>query len=406
MLASAALAVTFAPAAAADATTNPSPPGINVAAAGIKKTVLFNNWKVNLDSLSKVGTVTTGLFCTSSNDLPYTQAYNKLFVGRVGQVFKDKSLALGYPKQGANDSAFADPATAGADFRLGFVLLDMNQSLCVVGDEMSGTAKFTMKAELFSNKLQKVVYSRVLQGAFASPEKIKGSKFIDGLVGNALDQMFADQNYVNSFRDEAAAVSEQTVDLIAVKNGSKPADRVAKDSKGIRSAVVTIENASTSGSGFYIGRDGYIITNQHVVGDAKFVKVRMAEGYAVPGEVVRRNAARDVALIKTVVQPPTPVFVRTAAAKVGEEVYAVGSPFGAQLSNTVTRGILSGERTINDQRYLQSDVAINPGNSGGPLVDAEGALIAVADLRRENAAGIGLFIPIAEVLEKLGLSIE
>jgi S1-C subfamily serine protease len=122
--------------------------------------------------------------------------------------------------------------------------------------------------------------------------------------------------------------------------------------------------------------------------------------------VVRKNTARDVALVKTDLEPPTALFVRTTAARAGEEVFAVGSPFGAQLSNTITRGILSGERTLNEQRFIQSDVAINPGNSGGPLIDADGALIAIADMKRNNASGIGLFIPIAEVLEKLGLNVQ
>jgi len=142
------------------------------------------------------------------------------------------------------------------------------------------------------------------------------------------------------------------------------------------------------------------------VGNANYVKVRLANGYSVPGQIVRKDPARDVALIKTEIEPPTALFVRTTATRVGEEVFAVGSPFGAQLKNTVTRGILSGERTLNEQRFIQSDVSINPGSSGGPLVDAEGGLIAVADLKKQDASGIAMFIPIEEVLEKLGLKIQ
>ena len=403
----AALAVISSQAAFAEPGSAASASPINVSAEGLKKTVQFKNWKVLLDTPTKIGTVSRGLFCTNATDLAYNQNYNTLLTARVNKVFHEKSLALGYPRYTASDSAFGDTSTpSSADYKLGFTLLDMNQNVCINESEMSGTARIRLKAELYSNKLQKVVYSRTIDGTFSTDSKIKADAFIDKLLANAMDGMFADTKYVNSFRDIPLVVADNPAELIQVKNGAKPADKVAKDAKGVLSAVVTIESGSVSGSGFYIGRDGYVITNQHVVGDAKYVKVKLSNGFSVPGEVVRKNTARDVALVKTDLEPPTALFVRTTAARAGEEVFAVGSPFGAQLSNTITRGILSGERTLNEQRFIQSDVAINPGNSGGPLIDADGGLIAIADMKRDNANGIGLFIPIADVLEKLGLNVQ
>jgi hypothetical protein len=403
----AALAVISPQAAFADPSAASSGSPINVSAEGLKKTAQFKNWKVVLDTPTKIGTVSRGLFCTNAADLAYSQNYNTMLMARVNKVFHEKSLALGYPKYTASDSAFGDASTpSSADYKLGFTLLDMNQNVCINESEISGSARVRLKAELYSNKLQKVVYSRTVDGTFTTDSKIKADVFLDKLLANAMDGMFADARYVNAFRDIPLVVADNPAELIQVKNGAKPADKVAKDAKGVLSAVVTIESGPVSGSGFYIGRDGYVITNQHVVGDAKYVKVKLSNGFSVPGEVVRKNVARDVALVKTDLEPPTALFVRTAAARAGEEVFAVGSPFGAQLSNTITRGILSGERTLNEQRFIQSDVAINPGNSGGPLIDADGGLIAIADMKRDNASGIGLFIPIAEVLEKLGLSVQ
>jgi hypothetical protein len=403
----AALALISSQAAFADPSAAGSALPVNVSAEGLKKTAQFKNWKVLLDTPTKIGTVTRGLFCTNAADFAYNPTYNTLLMARVNKVFNEKSLALGYPKYTASDSAFGDTSTpSSADYKLGFTLLDLNQNICLNESEMSGTARIRLKAELYSNKLQKVVYSRTVDGAFSTDSKIKADVFLDKLLANAMDTMFADTKYVNSFRDVPLVAADNPAELIQVKNGVKPADKVAKDAKGVLSAVVTIESGPVSGSGFYIGRDGYVITNQHVVGDAKYVKVKLSNGFSVPGEVVRKNTARDVALVKTDLEPPTALFVRTTAARAGEEVFAVGSPFGAQLSNTITRGILSGERTLNEQRFIQSDVAINPGNSGGPLIDADGALIAIADMKRNNASGIGLFIPIAEVLEKLGLNVQ
>ena len=390
----------------AETTAMASDPAINVSAEGVKKTVVFKHWKLNLDSPNKVGKISRGMFCSGSTDFVYDTRYDRLFLERVGAIFKEKSLALGYPKYGANDSAFADTSTTSADFLLGFTLLDMNQNICVDFKEVSGSGKLKLKAELFSNKLQKVVYSRDIEATFTAEKKIEVEAFVDAMIEKVLNVMFADPKYVDNFRDKTVIASDTPANVILVKNGAKPTNKMDKEANGVMSAVVTIETGGTSGSGFYIGRDGYVITNQHVVGNANYVKVRLANGYSVPGQIVRKDPARDVALIKTEIEPPTALFVRTTATRVGEEVFAVGSPFGAQLKNTVTRGILSGERTLNEQRFIQSDVSINPGSSGGPLVDAEGGLIAVADLKKQDASGIAMFIPIEEVLEKLGLKIQ
>jgi serine protease Do len=379
---------------------------ISVAGTGITKTAQFKNWKVSLDTPHKIGTVSRGLFCSGLTDLAYTKPYNDALARELAIVFKERSAALGYPQYVSDDSAFASPTSSnGADLRIGFSLTAMNNNFCMLSPDLSGNAQITLKAEVFSNQLQKVVYSRSIQARFASEGKMKDTLFHKQLLTNVLDQMFADQAYVDAFRDSAAMTAADVPGTVAVKNGNKPKDSVKNNSKGLLSAVVTVENGGTSGSGFYIGSDGYVISNQHVVGDARYVKVRLPGGYAVPGEVVRRDAARDVALIKTSIEPPVPIYVRRDIAKVGDEVYAVGSPFGAALSNTLTRGVFSGVRKADEQTYIQSDVAVNPGNSGGPLVDADGALIGVAAKKIEGA-GIAMFIPIGEALDTLGLSLR
>ena len=404
LLAAVLLALSSVP-AHADSAAQP----INVAAEGLTKTAEFKNWKVHLDMPQKVGTITKGLFCGSPVDMVYTKTYDQFLSHRLVTMFKERTVALGYPRYSSDDSSFADTSHSnGADLRIGFSLTELDNNICIVGNEMSGTVKLTLKAEAYSNRLQKVVYSRSLSGAYTSDSKIKETEFYDTLLASTLAQLFADRSYVDVYRDDVPAPAAPAVapQQLSVKNGAKPRDSVKANAKGVVSAVVTIENADISGSGFYVGSEGYIITNQHVVGDAKYVKVRMQGGFSVPGQVVRRDAVRDVALIKTDIEPPVPMYVRLAAAKVGDEVYAIGSPFGAALNNTVTRGVFSGVRKGDEQVFIQSDVAINPGNSGGPLVDADGGVIAIAVRKKADAAGIALFIPIAEALDKLGLSLQ
>jgi S1-C subfamily serine protease len=380
---------------------------INVAAEGLGKTAELKNWKVRLESPNKIGTLSRGLFCTGSLDMAYNKTLDQFLIARMVVVFKEKTKQLGYPRFQGSDSAFADNSTSSAaDLRVGFSLTALSNTLCYVDKEVSGNAQITLKAELYSPKLQKVVYARAIEGRFAADSRVKESVFYDGLLGNALDQMFADPAYVDSFRDNAPVPVSEQLESIAVKNGAKPKEKTKDNVRALQSVVVTIETGSSSGSGFFIGRDGYIITARHVVGDSKYVKVRLLGGFTVPGEVVRKDSARDVALIKTDIDPPLSQYVRLDIAKTGDEVYAIGSPFGAQLNSTVTRGVFSAVRKVDELIYIQSDVAVNPGNSGGPMYDADGGVIGVAVSKMKNAEGINMFIPINDALEKLGVRLQ
>jgi S1-C subfamily serine protease len=170
----------------------------------------------------------------------------------------------------------------------------------------------------------------------------------------------------------------------------------------LRNAVATILRDNVSGSGFYIA-DGYLLTNHHVVGTTHYVKVKLASGRVLVGEVVRDDARRDVALIRTEPAGVTPLHVSMAEPPVGEDVFAIGSPLGQELAGTFTRGVMSGAREANGLEYLQSDVAINPGNSGGPLLDGSSTVIGMAVLKIDKAAGLSFFIPIRDAANALQL---
>jgi S1-C subfamily serine protease len=173
----------------------------------------------------------------------------------------------------------------------------------------------------------------------------------------------------------------------------------------LRAAVVTINNGKGTGSGFFVSPDGYLITNQHVVGDVTFVKVKIATGRELVGEVLKSDAKRDVALIKTEPIGAATLGIRTTEANVGDEVYVIGSPLGERFSGTLTRGILSGYRTLNEQRFLQSDAAILPGNSGGPLLDASGKVVGITKAGT-FVGNLNLFIPIGEAITALSLEVK
>jgi serine protease Do len=155
------------------------------------------------------------------------------------------------------------------------------------------------------------------------------------------------------------------------------------------------------GSGFIISRDGYILTNHHVVGDADKVTVQMEDGREFTAKVVGNDPRSDVAVIKIdAANLPVLQLGDSDALEVGDWVLAVGSPFG--LSHSITAGIVSakGRSSIgiaDYENFIQTDAAINPGNSGGPLVDVDGRVVGMNTAifsRSGGYMGIGFAIPV------------
>jgi serine protease Do len=152
------------------------------------------------------------------------------------------------------------------------------------------------------------------------------------------------------------------------------------------------------GSGFIIDREGYIVTNNHVVENADEIKVKLANGNEFEAKVVGRDPKTDLALIKIKdsghLQPLK--MGNSDELKVGSWVLAVGSPFG--LEQTVTAGIVSAKgRTIGAGPYdnfIQTDASINPGNSGGPLINPKGEVVGINTAIVASGQGIGFAIPV------------
>ena len=152
------------------------------------------------------------------------------------------------------------------------------------------------------------------------------------------------------------------------------------------------------GSGFIIDKDGYIITNNHVIEDADEIKVQLTNEEEYPATVVGRDPRTDLALIKidgAKKLHPLPLG-DSESLKVGSWVLAIGSPFG--LDQTVTAGIVSYKKRVIDFNsyadFIQTDASINPGNSGGPLLDLSGRVVGINTAILANGQGIGFAIPI------------
>jgi len=162
-------------------------------------------------------------------------------------------------------------------------------------------------------------------------------------------------------------------------------------------AVVAVSVRGGSGSGVIVRRDGVIITNAHVVGDATQVDVGLADGRRVSGRVLGRDPTVDVAVVQvSAADLPVAPLADSDRLEVGQTAIAIGNPIG--LERTVTTGVVSAvnrsPRGFELGGLIQTDAAINPGNSGGPLVDSQGRVMGINTVIVRGTTGLGFAIPI------------
>ncbi|HWT54996.1 MAG TPA: DegQ family serine endoprotease [Rhodocyclaceae bacterium] len=207
----------------------------------------------------------------------------------------------------------------------------------------------------------------------------------------------------------AAVVNVSTTQVVKTTTGSMPFDpddpafeffkRFFPRQPGMPGTPREYQNRSL-GSGFIISPDGYILTNAHVIDSADEVVVKLNDRREFKAKVVGADRLTDVALLKIDAGGlPIVKIGDPAKLRVGEWVFAIGSPFG--LEQTVTAGIVSAKgRSLPDESYvpfIQTDVAINPGNSGGPLFNMKGEVVGINSQiysRSGGYMGLAFSIPI------------
>ncbi len=163
-------------------------------------------------------------------------------------------------------------------------------------------------------------------------------------------------------------------------------DILEKTIEKARPSVVRIINrdAGLTGSGVILDKTGHILTNNHVVTTSSFVTIVIQDTRQVTGEVVARDATRDLAVVKVTASGLTPAALGVSASvRPGEQVVALGYPLGIAGPVSATYGVVSAIRDVQTTglTYIQTDAAASPGNSGGPLVDMNGEVIGIVTQR-------------------------
>ena len=335
-------------------------------------------------------------------------------VSQLRPPFKSELERAGYKVVSPDDNLF-DQETGASDYQVAAVITDAHFEGCMSHGEyftergsVRGSGSMKIDWQLYSTVKRQVV-ARVSTSGTAKLEK----SVVGGLPRLIADTFAANVRELGANADFRTAliapkaapggiVSPGQQSKIALAGSLKAAKRPVADAVA---SVVTILTGSGSGSGDLVSNDGYMLTNAHVVGDEKQVRVRWSDGIETVAEVVRVAKDRDVALIKTSSRDRDPLPLKRGPVTPGARVYAIGSPRGKDYQGTVSSGIVSATRVFEGMRYIQSDVAITHGSSGGALLDENGSVIGitVSMVEVEGPVGINFFIPIGDAMDFLSL---
>jgi serine protease Do len=329
--------------------------------------------------------------------------------------FKMEMERAGYKVVTPDEDNLFDPQAGSADYEAAAVITDEHINGCQsVGGlfdnpgDIKGESSMKIDWQLYS-RIKKQVVARVSTNGVS-----KLGKSVPGGVARLIADSFAlnvRELAANAdFRTALNSSKPITNDIllpgqqskIPLAGSLKAAKRPIADAVA---SVVTILTGSGTGSGDLVSNDGYMLTNAHVVGNEKQVRVRWSDGIETVAEVVRVAKDRDIALIKTSSRDRDPLPLKRGPVTPGARVYAIGSPKGQEYQGTVSSGIVSATRVFEGMRYIQSDVSITHGSSGGALLDENGSVIGitVSAVEAGGPVGINFFIPIGDAMDFLNL---
>ncbi len=367
---------------------------------------------------------TDGWYCnySYSGDNTVTSEGSRQYLGdwssEIGVGFYETLAKKGYSVVGDPSDLFNQRNFAkSAEYLIGGRIIKMSGNFCEEHHWWDGRPLNKFSGEIYTeiewsvlNTLTKnIVIKEKVQGYFKQNKPVK-----DGVIltfKNAILQ--SADNFASTKNLRKLAIGEKIESAKSTKNVNKNYIKNGKSTKfdfeNLKSKIVTIRIGTGHGSGFFIGTDGFILTNAHVIGEAKKVQIVTTSGMEFEASSIFVNKIRDVALLKSNINFSEPLGISLEKPKITTEVYAVGTPISENLKATVTKGIISAVRIdkTSDLEFIQADVSISPGNSGGPLFNSKGKVIGISAAKYlgDGVEGLGLFIPIKEALEILNVEI-
>jgi len=392
---------------------------IDIKAGVDAKPLLFKKIVVKLPRGKEIGSLQYGLLCIPAAR-PLTWKGGRLNVTSddFTEVFREEFEKANYPLVGDPDALFEDPSEWKAELLVAGMIKAITANICYPlsgwGNytDSKGEAYLKVEWQIYSRLDREVVYTTTTEGSSKVKETMSTGTLDIMLNAFAIatQNLLADQGFhdlvVRKSDDEEIKPAGDEIRIIPIANFEKPLTDNIND---VRASVVTIYAGDGHGSGFFISKKGYLLTNEHVVREANFVKVQLATGREILGDVIKVNSKRDVALIKVEESKVMALPIKNGELNIGNEVYAIGSPLAEDLKTSVSKGIISAYRVRDNLKYIQSDVTILPGSSGGPLLDENGNVVGVSVsniIFLGTPSGINFFIPIQDALFALNIKAD
>lgn len=320
---------------------------------------------------------------------------------KIGQKAKELAAEKSSEESKAPDDSNEDTRSAGGSTAIAlWIAITMASSLFAPLSNLAQAAEIAGGAgsHSASKNTARIQLNKKIAAKSSAPKK-------DNKASASGSQ--SDDNLPTYFEQAppASITNEESTNIKVYKTDSKAVVNVTTVNVTPEAVISGVAPNADTGSGSIISPDGYILTNNHVLNGASLVRVTLFDGTPFPARTVGIDPDNDLAVIK--IDPGTRKlstikFGDSSKIEVGRRVYAIGNPFGLDL--TMTSGIISSVgRTMRTETgrvikgVLQTDAAINPGNSGGPLLDSQGNMIGVTTAilsKVQQSAGIGFAIPI------------
>lgn len=360
--------------------------------------------------------------------------------GKVEPVIWEGSVKLGNSSfeksfyQRMTDYGFETPIKKGSKlfsdsenqrmlprYTIGAQIVGYDIQINETDDKSFGAGKLLVKIRLkiewkvFDKSIDEVVYTYINEGVVRKREWYSTSgkdialhAFDMALIDFAENSDFYSliKSRKDSRIDTHIITEKKAIQLSVVK--SMEFGKLSEMIQYCSKACVTIVTDAGHGSGAFIGKDGYIVTANHVVQDVNKIDIIMSNGVELAAQVISSDLANDVALLKVAGSGFQPLSISTEMIGLGEEVITIGTPADIEFGQSVSKGMISGKRIVEGQDYIQIDMSVSPGNSGGPLLNSNGEVIGIvrSKIIGNGIEGIGFAIPIKSVIESLGIIYE
>lgn len=385
------------------------------APVGDPRPIMFSKLVSRIPQGTPIGAIQLGLFCEPRTQLIWQRPEGtQVGAEDLAAPLTSELTKAGYKVVGTTEALFEAPPEWEAEFLLAGNVKHIASNACHLFANSSGETSVEIEWQLFERRARSVVLTLTTGGTSRVSMSPGGAqKAYLGAYTAALRNLLADERFAavtsGKAQPPASATSQSPLvaDLVTVAEEA-PASSELIDY--VRRAVVTIPVGTGHGSGVIVSRSGLLLTTAHIVGVGDTpVQVELEDGHRAKGEVLRVNRRTDVALVQleTGNYRPAPVGPSNAL-RIGDTVFAIGTPLAQRFGQTVTKGVVSAIRTEAGQRLIQSDVTVHAGHSGGPLLDAHGRVVALTQsgVALGGVVGVGLntFVPIESAWTALGVT--